>query len=154
MQLFDETTSLLVRVLDLSEARQQLITANIANEETPGYRARDLVFTEALAAALRGQPGANVRARHVPHFGVPGDSVSLVRGRIVELPDPITSAVRRAHRPEPNRRDRCLCSGRAATTAERDRQQPRECPFNADPGGRAIPPSRRGLPLLSRGPAV
>ncbi len=86
MQLFDETTSLLVRVLDLREARQQLITANIANEETPGYRARDLVFTEALAAALRGQPGANVRATHVPHFGVPGDSLSHVRGRIVELP--------------------------------------------------------------------
>jgi flagellar basal-body rod protein FlgB len=32
----------LERVLDLSASRHQVITANLANVDTPGYRARDL----------------------------------------------------------------------------------------------------------------
>ncbi len=86
MQLFDETTSLLVRVLDLREARQHLITANIANEETPGYQARDLVFVDALAAVLRGRPAPAPAVTHPGHIGLTGDVMSQVRGRIIELP--------------------------------------------------------------------
>ncbi len=86
MNVFDDTTSLLVRVLDLREARQQILTANVANEETPGYRARDLAFVDELAKAVRGQPAANPQSTHAGHFGTAGDPVSQVRGRIIELP--------------------------------------------------------------------
>lgn len=38
--------------LALRERRLQLLGANIANADTPGYKARDLDFTSALRAAL------------------------------------------------------------------------------------------------------
>jgi flagellar basal-body rod protein FlgB len=38
--------------LDLYQARHQVLAENIANSETPGYRARDIQFADQLAAAL------------------------------------------------------------------------------------------------------
>lgn len=43
------------RALDVRVQRQQLIASNIANADTPNYKARDLDFRAALDAAL--QPG-------------------------------------------------------------------------------------------------
>jgi flagellar basal-body rod protein FlgB len=37
--------------LDIQRRRLELLAANIANADTPGYRARDLDFKQALAAA-------------------------------------------------------------------------------------------------------
>lgn len=44
--------------LALREQRLQLLAANIANADTPGFRAQDLDFTKALNAAMA--PGAGV----------------------------------------------------------------------------------------------
>jgi flagellar basal-body rod protein FlgB len=44
--------------LVLREQRLQLLSANIANADTPNYKARDLDFNNALHAAL--QPGAGI----------------------------------------------------------------------------------------------
>ena len=55
MTIFDRTMQLLHRTLDLREARQRVIASNIANEETPGYRAADLNFQDSLQAAQRGK---------------------------------------------------------------------------------------------------
>lgn len=44
--------------LALREQRLQLLAANIANADTPGFRARDMDFSQALNAAMA--PGANV----------------------------------------------------------------------------------------------
>ncbi len=41
---------LMARALDYRAARQELISSNIANVDTPYYRARDISFEEALAA--------------------------------------------------------------------------------------------------------
>ena len=41
--------------LNLRSQRQQLLSANIANSDTPGYKAVDLDFPAAFAAALSGQ---------------------------------------------------------------------------------------------------
>ncbi len=45
------------RALDVRVQRQQLIASNIANADTPNYKARDLDFRAALDAAL--QPAAS-----------------------------------------------------------------------------------------------
>jgi flagellar basal-body rod protein FlgB len=45
---------LLARYLDLSAMRQSLITSNIANIDTPGYRTRDIDFHGELQRALEG----------------------------------------------------------------------------------------------------
>ncbi|WP_447972066.1 flagellar basal body rod protein FlgB [Nitrospira sp. Kam-Ns4a] len=68
MKLFDRTILLLERALDLRAARHQVIASNIANEETPGYRAKELPFREALAAAVRGEPAGRLLATHPRHF--------------------------------------------------------------------------------------
>lgn len=43
--------------LNLRAERQQLLSANIANANTPGYKAVDLEFSAAYQAAMSGQGG-------------------------------------------------------------------------------------------------
>lgn len=45
---------LLQRFLDLSAKRQELITSNIANVDTPGYRTKDIDFRGELDRILQG----------------------------------------------------------------------------------------------------
>jgi flagellar basal-body rod protein FlgB len=47
--------------LDVRATRQALLSANIANADTPGYRARDVDFSASLAGALR-QAGVTTAA--------------------------------------------------------------------------------------------
>ena len=47
-------SNLLGRYLDLTATRQALITSNIANVDTPGYRTRDIDFHGELMRALQG----------------------------------------------------------------------------------------------------
>jgi flagellar basal-body rod protein FlgB len=52
MQLFGTLTEGLGAALDLYQARHKVLAENIANSETPGYRARDIQFADQLASAL------------------------------------------------------------------------------------------------------
>jgi flagellar basal-body rod protein FlgB len=45
--------------LDVRAYRQELLSSNIANADTPGYKARDVDFSTALAGALKQQSGAS-----------------------------------------------------------------------------------------------
>jgi flagellar basal-body rod protein FlgB len=45
--------------LDVRAYRQELLSSNIANADTPGYKARDVDFSSALAGALKQQGGAS-----------------------------------------------------------------------------------------------
>jgi flagellar basal-body rod protein FlgB len=64
--------------LGLRAQRQELIASNIANADTPNYKARDIDFASALQGALaRSAPPAGVLAQtapaHVPGIGQRGD---------------------------------------------------------------------------------
>ena len=63
--------------MDLLTARQRLVSANIANSDTPGYRTLDLDFQSEYQSAARGP------ARAVEVDGLPvkndGNNVSLDR---------------------------------------------------------------------------
>jgi flagellar basal-body rod protein FlgB len=52
MRLFGPVVDGLRSALDLYAARHRVLTENIANAETPGYRARDLDFQSALRRAF------------------------------------------------------------------------------------------------------
>jgi flagellar basal-body rod protein FlgB len=55
MSLFNSSQmELLTRYLDLTATRQSLVTGNIANVDTPGYRTRDIDFHGELQRALQG----------------------------------------------------------------------------------------------------
>ena len=82
MTIFDRTMQLLNRTLDLRQARQRVIASNIANEETPGYRAADLSFQDSLQAAHRGKGPVTLAVTQGHHIGPRGDSVQQVMGKL------------------------------------------------------------------------
>jgi len=87
MTIFDRTMRLLERSLDLRSARQRVIASNLANEETPGYRASELNFTEQLRAAHGGRPPIVLAATQPRHFGVQGpQDMRAVTGKLSEVP--------------------------------------------------------------------
>lgn len=51
---FDKALGMHPEALRLRAERTRVLAANIANESTPGYQARDLDFTAALQQAARG----------------------------------------------------------------------------------------------------
>lgn len=62
--------------LNLRAARQELIASNIANADTPNYKARDIDFASALQGALQGGDKLTMSATSSGHrAGVAGESV-------------------------------------------------------------------------------
>jgi flagellar basal-body rod protein FlgB len=70
----------------MRSARQRVIASNIANEETPGYRAKDLHFQEALSAAASGRPMVHLAATHVQHLGLRGTAMQRTTGKLADVP--------------------------------------------------------------------
>ena len=58
MQIFGNVVQGLSRALDLYQARHGVLAENVANAETPGYRARELDFASELKAAFDPQAEA------------------------------------------------------------------------------------------------
>lgn len=86
LNLFDNTTVLLQKSLDLRSSNQRVIAANIANAETPGYAPARFEFEEELRAALS-EYVPNLTTTHASHLPVHSDSVENVTGKVVRSPD-------------------------------------------------------------------
>ena len=87
MRIFDHTIQLLERTLDLRSARQRVITSNVANEETPGYRASELNFMDQLRSAQQGRLPVVLAATQPRHFGLHGaQGVQAITGKLNEVP--------------------------------------------------------------------
>ena len=86
MTIFDHTMQLVHRTLDLRQARQRVIASNIANEETPGYRAVDLNFLDTLQSAQQGQGPVALAVTQGKHIGPRGEGVQRVVGKLSEVP--------------------------------------------------------------------
>lgn len=66
----DNLFSTHARALATSEQRLQLLAANIANADTPNYKARDIDFQTAMQAA--GKNTVRLEATHSDHIGLAG----------------------------------------------------------------------------------
>ena len=86
MELLDKTMQLLHRSLDLRSARQRVIASNLANEETPGYRANDLQFAQQLQAAHQGRFPLTMAVTQHQHIGLRGQGYQTVTGKLTEVP--------------------------------------------------------------------
>jgi flagellar basal-body rod protein FlgB len=87
MTIFDKTMGLLQRSLDLRSARQRVITSNLANEETPGYRASELTFMDQLQSAQKGRLPIVMAATQSRHLGLHGpQGIQAVAGKLSEVP--------------------------------------------------------------------
>jgi flagellar basal-body rod protein FlgB len=62
INLFDETIEGLSRALTLRQRQHEVLASNLANIETPGYRARDLDFRAALKEAFAATEDKEVAA--------------------------------------------------------------------------------------------
>lgn len=62
------------QALEVASRRMELLASNIANADTPGYKARDLDFRAALSQAAGEQGAGQVAATHPRHLqtGAPG----------------------------------------------------------------------------------
>jgi flagellar basal-body rod protein FlgB len=52
MTLFDPSLRVLSHALDVRLQRQEVLSGNLANVDTPGYEARDVAFEESLQSAV------------------------------------------------------------------------------------------------------
>ena len=68
---WDGGTRLYETALDVRNSVHEVIASNMANEETPGYKARNLPFKETLAAVLRGDISLDQIQTHPQHFSLP-----------------------------------------------------------------------------------
>ena len=85
-EIFGNTIELLGKTLDLRAKRHALISANLANVETPGYTPSDLSFEAELKSALnKGGAAQSPNPRHIP---IKGGAAGLARvqGEVVEIP--------------------------------------------------------------------
>jgi len=62
----DQEFAFVQTAMNLRARRQEIIAANIANADTPNYKARDLDFAAALRAAMGGAGGPVRLARTAP----------------------------------------------------------------------------------------
>jgi flagellar basal-body rod protein FlgB len=68
--IFDRTVTGLSRAMDLSWKRNQAITSNIANAETPQYRAVDVSFGKELERAFGNSSGDTLVKTDANHLDV------------------------------------------------------------------------------------
>ncbi|MFL2075821.1 flagellar basal body rod protein FlgB [Marinilactibacillus psychrotolerans] len=72
-------TDLLHRALDASNLRQETVSSNIANVNTPGYKAKRVEFESLLKDAMN---GTGLQRTNDRHFGV--NNASDVKARVQE----------------------------------------------------------------------
>jgi flagellar basal-body rod protein FlgB len=80
MQRLTQALDFQSQALVLRAERQRLIASNIANADTPGYRAREMDFAHALRQATRSTTGRELAVTHAAHV-----AGSLDAGEVPEL---------------------------------------------------------------------
>ena len=84
--IFDKTSRVLGKVLDLRLQNQQVVASNIANAETPGYSPGKLEFENELQGAV-GRGDSRMISTHQRHFPVSGGNLDQVQGKVIRTPD-------------------------------------------------------------------
>lgn len=86
---FDKAFGIHPHAMLIRSSRAQALASNIANADTPGYKAKDVDFASALKAAKSGQASGNSMTRtHPDHIA---NGTSLMSGelkfRVANQPD-------------------------------------------------------------------
>jgi flagellar basal-body rod protein FlgB len=80
LQALDAFLSPQLAALDLRARRTEVLSSNIANADTPNFKARDFDFASALRAVQSGQSRMEVTRTspgHLPGHGSPGPLMAL-----------------------------------------------------------------------------
>ena len=85
--LFDKTTYALGASINFRQLRQDVISSNIANAETPGYKAKKVDFENALARAVDTDGLYKLSIDNPNQYPVGGGSIEDVRADVYDNPD-------------------------------------------------------------------
>jgi flagellar basal-body rod protein FlgB len=91
MEISDKTMQALTASLKFRQLRQDLHASNIANAETPGYKAKKVDFEEALARALDTDDQLKMNTSDSKHFNVGGGGFNNLQPEIYEDANGIVS---------------------------------------------------------------
>jgi flagellar basal-body rod protein FlgB len=86
-KIFDKTTDALGAALNFRQMRHGVTASNIANAETPGYKAKVVDFEEALARAIDLDGSGAMTATEPEHFALGPGSVANARADVYDNPD-------------------------------------------------------------------
>lgn len=67
-QLFGKTIDLLERSINLRVKRNTVLTSNVVNMDTPGYKAKDVPFNEIMASYMKKEPSGFIRITNAGHI--------------------------------------------------------------------------------------
>lgn len=91
MRVEDKTLKALAASLNLRQIRHEVLTSNIANADTPGYKAKRVDFEEALARALDVDGNLEMLTSEEKHFDVGNGGFENLQPEIYDDPNGIVS---------------------------------------------------------------
>jgi flagellar basal-body rod protein FlgB len=92
MDVNDKTLKALATAIKFREMRQKIISSNIANANTPGFKAKRLDFEKALARAINVDGNLSMKAQDPDHFDVGNGGFDNLEPDIYEEPSDIVSS--------------------------------------------------------------
>lgn len=91
MDVNDKTLKALTTALNFREMRQELITSNVANANTPGFKAKKMDFEEALSRALDVDGQMQMNATDGRHYNVGSGGFNNLEPEIYDDPNGVVS---------------------------------------------------------------
>lgn len=91
MNIDDATLKAIAASLNMRQMRQEIISSNVANADTPGYKAKRIDFEEALAKALDIEKHRTMKASDKKHFNVGGGGFETLEPNVYEDPNGVVS---------------------------------------------------------------
>lgn len=91
MDVTDKTLRALATSLKFREMRQELMSGNVANANTPEYKAQKLDFEAALARALDVDGNLSMDATDGRHFNVGGGGFDTLEPEVYEDPNGVVA---------------------------------------------------------------
>jgi flagellar basal-body rod protein FlgB len=93
MSKLSDDLAVFSKALNLRTQRHQALASNVANADTPNYKARDIDFQDAMKNAVAGIKLATTAPAHLPSTQAPGsatlqyraDTQSAVDGNTVDM---------------------------------------------------------------------
>lgn len=91
MDVNDKTLKALTTAVNFREMRQELISSNVANANTPGFKAKKMDFEEALARALDVDGQMQMNVNDGRHYNVGNGGFNNLEPEIYDNPNGVVS---------------------------------------------------------------
>ncbi|MCP4914280.1 MAG: flagellar basal body rod protein FlgB [Oligoflexia bacterium] len=91
MRVEDKTMKALAASLNFRQMRQELISSNVANADTPGYKAKRLDFEAALARAIDVDGELGMKNNDEKHYDVGSGGFSNLEPEVYEDPNGVVT---------------------------------------------------------------